>query len=387
MPIILAIDDDLSSLSAVATALEGAGYEVHRISSIKEARHYLDEKEPDLIVLEVAADAGAGWDLLRDIVRFQGPATIVVTSRGREDEIVEALSIGAADVLAKPFRSNELVARVRSRLGAPTIYLGPPSGAPAIQLGPSPAAPAPSRLPPAPVRRPLARPREETVFMDHASEQALLEAPAPSGEIDPDEASLPLGPRLRAVRQRRKLTLVQVNLETKIPIWYLQAMEEEKFSLLPRGPAAIDMVRTYATYLGLNPAQALAEYRAHHDASPFRPLPSLGGTPEPREFSPWLGILVAAALALALGFGGIWYFAGERVSTLGNNVRGLVFRPTATATPSPTMTPTVIPTPTLSPTPTETPSPTVTPTVQPSPTPAPPPTPIPQPAVTITAGA
>ncbi len=360
MPTILAIDDDISALSALATTLESAGYEVQQIPSIDQARQVLDEAEPDLVVLEVAADDGAGWNLLRDIIRFQGPPTIVVTRRGREEEIVEALSIGAADVLPKPFRSNELLARVRARLGPP-----PPRSVP----------------PPVPASavRPARRAEDEAIFMPHADEQALMEPVVPAGEIDPGVMGLPLGARLHAVRQRRKLTLVQVNLETKVPIWYLQAMEEEKFSLLPRGPAAVSMVRTYASYLGLDEQQAVADYRAHHDASPFRPIPSLGGAPEPREISPWVGIVVAGLLALAIGLGSLWYFAGDKFVSLGTNLRGLAVHPTATVTSSPTVPPTITATATRSPTVTRTPQPTASPTATLQPTGTPPP---PSPAAT-----
>src|SRR3712207_1260426 len=96
---ILAIDDDAAALSALSGTLRGAGYDVRLVTSIDQARHVLDESDPDLVVLEVDTDRGAGWTLLRDIVRFQGPPTIVLSHRGREDEIVEALAIGAADFL------------------------------------------------------------------------------------------------------------------------------------------------------------------------------------------------------------------------------------------------------------------------------------------------
>jgi cytoskeletal protein RodZ len=224
---------------------------------------------------------------------------------------------------------------------------------------------------------------EGPVFISHADEQSLMEPADIGGAATLDEENLPLGARLRTVRHRRRLTLVQVNLDTKIPIWYLQAMEEEKFSMLPRGPVAIDMVRTYADYLGLDGSRAVADYRTQQDVSPFKPIPSLGGPPEPREIPPWLGIAVAAALALVLGLGGLWYLAGDRMPALASNIRGLVVRPTATSTPSPTVPPTITPTVTRAPTvtPTATLAPTPTATVEPSPSPAPPP-----PAPAATAG-
>lgn len=349
MPTILVIDDDGASLSNLGTMLERAGYDVLPLSSIDQARRYLDDAAPDLIVLEVDADKGAGWDLLRDIVRYQGPPTLIVSRRGREEEIVEALAIGAADFLPKPFRSNELIARIRARLGQTPL----------------------EQAPTIPARR-SAPAEEEPVFMAHADEHTLLtpqDQPTPSEH--PEDDRLPLGARLHSARQRRRLSLVQVNLETRIPVPYLQAIEEEKFSLLPRGQAAVQMVQTYATYIGLDSARALADYRGQHDTTPFKPIPSLGGAPAPRIIPVWVGVLVAAILALAIGLGALWYVAGDKLPILRSNLRGLVAQPTATMTTAPTIPPTVTPRPTTA-LPTRTPasggmSPVATPVLTPIP--------------------
>ncbi|HSH83200.1 MAG TPA: response regulator [Herpetosiphonaceae bacterium] len=327
MPRILVIDDDVAALSALVATLEANGYTVQRSSSTNQARHILDDAEPDLILLEVDTDRAAGWDLLRDIIRYQGPPTIVVTHRAREEEIVQALSIGAVDVLPKPFRSNELLARVRKRLGVPL------AAAPPVQVLP-PAAP------------PLRRVEDEPVFMPDADEQALITPVEVVAEaLSADEEQLPIGPRLRTARQRRKLTLVQANLETKIPIWYLQAIEEEKFSLLPRGPAAAEMVRKYAAFLRLDSRRVEAEFQTFSDARPMQPPHSLGVPPERRPVPTWLAITTGALLALALGIGMIWYLVPNQVTALGDNLRSIVVQPAATVTAAPPAVATITPSP------------------------------------------
>ena len=326
LPTILAIDDDRASLSHIGAMLERAGYDVLPLGGIEQARHFLDETTPELIVLEVDADQGAGWDLLRDIVRFEGPPTIIVSRRGREEEIVEALALGAADFLPKPFRSNELIARIRARLGQTPLEQAPAAG------GDTPRRSRPGE--------------EEPVFMADADEQTLMVPEAVAVADAPADNHLPLGARLHTARQRRKLSLVQINLETRIPVPYLQAIEEEKFRLLPRGPAAAQMVQTYASYLGLDAARALADYRSEHETTPFTPLPSLGGAPMPRTIPTWASVVAAAALALALGLGTLWWAAGDKLPILRSNLRGLVARPTAVATAAPTAPPTVTPRPT-----------------------------------------
>ncbi len=330
MPTILAIDDDSAALTALGMMLERAGYDVRPISSLDQARRFLDDTEPDLVVLEVDTEQGAGWNLLRDIVRYQGPPTIVVSRRGREEEIVEALAIGAADVLPKPFRSNELIARIRARLGQPPLEERPAAQPPA---------------------RSLRRSAEEPPFMAHADEQTLMERGALLSGAEPANEGLPIGARLHEARQRRKLSLVQVNLETSIPIWYLQAMEEEKFSLLPRGPVAAQMVRNYAAHVGLDASRALVDYRSHHDALPFKPMTNLGGAPLPRQIPIWVSVVVAAALALALGGGALWWLAGDRLPVLRNNLRGLISPATPIMTPQPAIPATVTPRSRVTPTP------------------------------------
>ena len=327
MPTILVIDDDVAALSALAETLESSRYTVQRSSSTNEARRLLDEAEPDLILLEVDTDRGAGWDLLRDIIRYEGPPTIVVTHRGREEEIVEALHIGAVDVLPKPFRSNELLARIRTRL------LPPPPSSPPVAVR-------------SPVSAPARRVEDEPVFMADADEHALIAPVDTVAEaLTPDEEQLPIGPRLRAARQRRKLTLVQANLETKIPIWYLQAMEEANFNLLPRGTAATEMVGGYADYLRLDRRRALAEFQTYSDSRPLQPPPSLGAAPPRRAVPTWLAIAAGALLALMVGLGSIWYLVPSEVGALGDNLRGIVTRPTASVlvTPPPSVPATITP--------------------------------------------
>ncbi len=127
-------------------------------------------------------------------------------------------------------------------------------------------------------------------------------------------------------------------------------MEEEKFSLLPRGPAGTEMIRSYAEYLGLNHDRLIGDYHAQHDAQPFRPIMSLG-TPAPREIPLWVSVTVGALLALVIGIGAIWYFARPDLGALGGNLRTLVVQPTPTVTPTPTVPPTITPRPSRTPTP------------------------------------
>lgn len=417
---ILIIDDDVVLLARMATQLKQAGYETLQAADVRQAERQLNDTAVDLVLLDTAMGRGAGWEALPRIAA-RAP-TIVISGDGLEEDIVRGLEAGAVDYLAKPFRTGELLARIRVRLPANVATETPLHDEPVAQMpAEQPAIDQSSALPPlaervidlgadeeslrragnttsfasegaldiadeTPAQR-IARSRrsrktseeEEPVFIPHSEERHLLDSERESaadgmrvGEIE----QLPLGQRLRAARQRRRITLVQAELDSRIRMSYIQAMEEEKFSLLPHGPIAEQMVQTYSNYLGLNATQAVEEYRRHHYNAPLEPLFALGGDSLPRQAPPWWLWAVAVALALSVGIGGILAFDPAGVAELGERARLLIAPPTATntATARPTMTPqppTATPEPSPSPSPTRTRIPTATPTATETATPEP----------------
>jgi hypothetical protein len=150
---------------------------------------------------------------------------------------------------------------------------------------------------------------------------------------------------------------------------YIQAMEEEKFSLLPRGPIAEELLRTYASYLGLNASAAVEEYRRRHYHAPVEPIAALGGAVPPRRVARGLTWLLATLLALAVGGGGIWLYDPRGVTALAERAGLIALPPTTTPAPTslpPTATPTIAPTAAPSPTATAAPSPAGTPPTVPT---------------------
>lgn len=323
MASILIIDDDVTLLTRLAAQLEAAGYQVARSSDVVHGERLYIEQRPDLVVLEVRAGDGRGWDLLE---RFSAETPVLVLSgAAREEDIVRGFEAGAIDYVSKPYRSAELLARLRVRLSdaAPSALAAGAVNRPASVPVVPPAAPAtpeprPASVAPAPraaSKRQSARRGaevDETVFMSEAEEMALLRMP-PSAEAQArptadriiEEGNGSFGPRLRAERLRRHLTLVQVENDLRIRMSYLQAIEDEKYTLLPRGPAALEMVRRYAEHLGLDAADLLAEFRSKHYVEAPEPIPALGGTPAPRSLPRWPIVLVAVLLALLVGLSAI----------------------------------------------------------------------------------
>jgi cytoskeleton protein RodZ len=71
-----------------------------------------------------------------------------------------------------------------------------------------------------------------------------------------------LGQMLRQAREAKGVSLAQVERATRIRKEYLEALEEHEFTELPAAAYARGIVRNYASYLGLDPAEALASYEA-----------------------------------------------------------------------------------------------------------------------------
>jgi DNA-binding response OmpR family regulator len=332
---ILIIDDDVTILARLAAQLEDAGYTVARSSDLRHGELLYAEQRPAMVILEVRSGDGGGWELLG---RLAAEAPVIVLSgAANEEDVVRALEEGAVDHIAKPYRSAELLARVRLRMAerpapaAMAATIAPPRAETPADAPPRPR----TSTPPAELtvadalyahratqrKNPRGAPADERVFMSEAEEMALLRTPpaeprpadsARATVAQPDLALEPgevgLGQRMRAERLHRHLTLVQIENELKIRMSYLQAMEDDKLTLLPRGPTAPQMVKDYADFLGLDASAALEELRAQHYGEAAPPIRALGGTPAPRPLPRWLIILAAVLLALAVCVGAILLF-------------------------------------------------------------------------------
>jgi len=115
------------------------------------------------------------------------------------------------------------------------------------------------------------------------------------------------GEKLKQERVKRSITLEQISISTKIGTRMLQALEEDKFTLLPGGIFNKGFVRAYARCLGLDEDQTVADYlEASGEGAPV-PLPEIKAEairPQPRPPSaskplPW-GLFAALLLLIAL---------------------------------------------------------------------------------------
>jgi cytoskeletal protein RodZ len=130
------------------------------------------------------------------------------------------------------------------------------------------------------------------------------------------------GEKLRQAREARKLTLQDIAVSTKIAPRHLQALEEERFSVLPGGVFNKGFVRAYARCVGLDEEKSLAEYMAAAHPAPVEvnmdTIASQIATASPRRrtaaFSPATLVGVVAVL-VGLVLGGLWLREQRRESS------------------------------------------------------------------------
>ena len=115
------VDDDPAMIEAVAAVLSLDGFDVDGASDSMGALREVLSDPPDLLVLDVNMPGLTGWELC-EIVRRQ-PLTrdlpvLFLTGRGDVGDRITAMQVGGTDHLTKPFRAEELRARVRSLTAA-----------------------------------------------------------------------------------------------------------------------------------------------------------------------------------------------------------------------------------------------------------------------------
>ena len=120
MKSIFIVDDDDDIRLIIEYMLEREGYQVTSAKDGKEAMLLIEQIEvPDLALFDIMMPYADGFELL-DYVRkndqWSGTPIIMLTAKNQESDIVRALDNGANDYMVKPFKPNELLARIRRQL-------------------------------------------------------------------------------------------------------------------------------------------------------------------------------------------------------------------------------------------------------------------------------
>lgn len=113
---ILIIDDEVQIRRLLEITLSASGYKVVVARNAKEGLVEAATLHPSLIILDLGLPDADGQEVLKKLREWYFKPVIILSVRNSEDDIVKALDSGANDYLTKPFRSGELLARIRAAL-------------------------------------------------------------------------------------------------------------------------------------------------------------------------------------------------------------------------------------------------------------------------------
>jgi two-component system, OmpR family, KDP operon response regulator KdpE len=113
---ILIIDDEAQMRKLLEITLESNDYKVSYAVTGKDGILKAARDVPDMILLDLGLPDADGHTVLQDLREWYTNPVIILSVQSSEEDIVKALDNGANDYLVKPFRTGELLARIRSAL-------------------------------------------------------------------------------------------------------------------------------------------------------------------------------------------------------------------------------------------------------------------------------
>ena len=112
---ILICEDEEIMLTALQFRLKKQGYDVIIAEDGKEAMEKLETESPDFMVADIMMPYVTGLELIshvRNVKNSQMPI-IIISALDNDDTVLEAFRLGANDFIAKPFKPNELILRIK----------------------------------------------------------------------------------------------------------------------------------------------------------------------------------------------------------------------------------------------------------------------------------
>ncbi|MGD0342852.1 MAG: response regulator [Bacteroidales bacterium] len=113
---ILVIDDEVQIRRLLEITLSSNGFKISEAASGKDGMIAAATHNPALIILDLGLPDIDGIEILKKIREWYQKPIIILSVRNSEDDIINALDNGANDYLTKPFRTGELLARIRVAL-------------------------------------------------------------------------------------------------------------------------------------------------------------------------------------------------------------------------------------------------------------------------------
>lgn len=119
---ILIVDDDKEIRNLISVYLENEGLQTQKVEDAIEALKLLEEKEFDLIILDIMMPNMDGIEACMKIREERTIPIIMLSAKSEDMDKIQGLTSGADDYLSKPFNPLELIARVKSQLRRYTKY-------------------------------------------------------------------------------------------------------------------------------------------------------------------------------------------------------------------------------------------------------------------------
>jgi two-component system, OmpR family, KDP operon response regulator KdpE len=113
---VLLIDDEPQIQKLLRIALESNDLNVRQAETGRDGLLMAANHPPDLVLLDIGLPDRSGHEVLRELRGWYTKAIIILSVQDGESDIVAALDSGATDYITKPFRTGELLARIRAAI-------------------------------------------------------------------------------------------------------------------------------------------------------------------------------------------------------------------------------------------------------------------------------
>ena len=113
---ILIVEDDKNITNTLTYYLQNEGFKIETAKNKKEGIEKIKEKTYNLILLDITLPDGNGYEVYYELKKEKNTPVIFLTALDEEKDIVKGLDIGADDYITKPFRTRELLSRIKNVL-------------------------------------------------------------------------------------------------------------------------------------------------------------------------------------------------------------------------------------------------------------------------------
>ncbi len=113
---ILLVEDNETITKGLKYSLEQEKFEVETAQNIVMAKTKIKKRKFDLYLLDISLPDGDGYEICKYVKNLGDVPVIFLTAKDEESNVVQGLDMGADDYIIKPFRTRELISRIKSVL-------------------------------------------------------------------------------------------------------------------------------------------------------------------------------------------------------------------------------------------------------------------------------